>query len=52
MIDNAAKPRHSTPTTLSASKTELKALDQTIEWNGVFPTEAFQWHREQALSVS
>ena len=37
---------------LRNSKTELKALSQKIEWNGLFPTEAFQWHREQALSVS
>jgi hypothetical protein len=39
-------------TTLSATQTELKALGQKIKWNGVFPTEAFQWNREQARSVS
>jgi hypothetical protein len=51
-IDNAKETATFNATTLSATKTELKALSQKIEWNGVFPTEAFQWHREQALSVS
>jgi len=36
----------------SATKTELKALGAAIEWDGVFPTEAFEWHREQPLTVS
>ena len=52
LIDNTAETATFNSTTLSATKTELKALSQKIEWNGVFPTEAFQWHREQALSVS
>ncbi len=52
VVDNTAETATFNSTTLSASKTELKALSQKIEWNGVFPTEAFQWHREQALSVS
>lgn len=51
-IDNTAETATFNSTTLSASKTELKAIGQKIEWNGLFPTEAFQWHREQALSVS
>jgi hypothetical protein len=36
----------------SATGTELKALGSKIEWMGVFPTEAFQLHREEAISVS
>src|SRR6188472_877295 len=51
-IDNAKETATFNASTLSASKTELKALSQKIEWNGVFPTEAFQIHREQAISVS
>jgi hypothetical protein len=51
-IDNVAETATFNSSTLSASKTELKALSQKIEWNGVFPTEGFEWHREQALSVS
>jgi hypothetical protein len=51
-IDNTKETATFNSTTLSATKTELKALSQKIEWNGLFPTEAFQWHREQALTVS
>jgi len=52
LIDNTAETATFNATTLSASATELRALAQKIEWNGVFPTEAFQWHRTQPLSVS
>jgi hypothetical protein len=52
LVDNAKETATFNSTTLAATGTELKALSQKIEWNGVFPTEAFQWHREQALSVS
>jgi len=51
-IDNSKETATFNSSTLSASGTELKALSSKIEWNGLFPTEAFQWHREQALSVS
>lgn len=51
-INNTTETATFNSATLSASGTELKALSQKIEWNGLFPTEAFQWHREQALSVS
>ncbi len=51
-IDNTAETATFNSSTLSTSKTELKALSQKIEWNGLFPTEAFQLHREQAISVS
>jgi len=51
-IDNTAETATFNSSTLAASKTELKAIGQKIEWSGLFPTEAFQWHREQALSVS
>jgi hypothetical protein len=52
VVNNEVETATFNSTTLSATKTELRALSQKIEWNGVFPTEAFQWHREQALSVS
>lgn len=52
VVNNETETATFNSTTLSATKTELRALSQKIEWNGVFPTEAFQWHREQALSVS
>jgi len=52
LIDNTAETATFNATTLTATGTVLKALSQKIEWNGVFPTEAFQWHREQPLTVS
>jgi hypothetical protein len=52
LIDNSKETATFNATTMSATKTELKALSGKVEWNGLFPTEAFQWHREQALSVS
>lgn len=51
-IDNTAETATFNSTTFGATKTELKALSTKIQWTGLFPTEAFQWHREQALSVS
>lgn len=51
-VDNTAETATFNSTTLAASGTSLKALGQKIIWNGLFPTEAFQWHREQPLSVS
>jgi hypothetical protein len=36
----------------SATGTGLKALGSPVQWEGVFPTEAFEWHREEALTVS
>jgi len=51
-INNTTETATFNASTLSATGTSLKALSTKIEWNGVFPTEAFQWHREQAISVS
>jgi len=51
-IDNATESATFSPTTFKATGTSLKAIGNSVEWNGFFPTEAFQWHREQALSVS
>jgi len=52
VVDNEAETATFDSSTLEATGTELKALNQKIEWNGVFPTEAFEWHREEAISVS
>lgn len=51
-IDNTAETATFNNATFTATGTSLKALATKIEWNGLFPTEAFQWHREQAISVS
>ena len=51
-INNTTESATFNSTTLKTTATELKALGQKIEWTGVFPTEAFQTHRLQPLSVS
>jgi hypothetical protein len=51
-IDNTSESATFDSASFSATGTSLKALGNPIEWKGVFPTEAFQWHRNEALSVS
>lgn len=51
-IDNTAETATFDSASFSATGAVLKALGSTIEWTGVFPTEAFQAHRLQALTVS
>ncbi len=52
LISNEAETATFNNSTLTATGTSLKAMSTKIEWNGLFPTEAFQWHREQAISAS
>ena len=52
LINNTAETATFNASTLSATGTVAESPLEKIEWNGVFPTEAFQWHREQAISVS
>lgn len=52
LVDNATETATFNTTTFKETKTALEALENPVEWLGVFPTEAFQWHREQALTVS
>lgn len=52
LIDNPTETATFNSSSFSTTKTELKALGNPVQWTGVFPTEAFQSHREQAISVS
>ena len=52
LIDNATETATFGPSAFKATGAKLEALGESIEWNGKFPTEAFEWHREQAISVS
>ncbi len=52
IINNETQTATFSPTTFKATGTALNSFGSPVEWNGVFPTEAFQWHREQTLSVS
>lgn len=51
-IDNTTESATFNSTTITATKTKLTAMGQSIEWKGLFPTEAFEWHRGEALSAS
>jgi hypothetical protein len=52
LIDNTAETATFNSSSFTATGTKLTALGSSVQWEGVFPTEAFEWHRTQALSVS
>jgi hypothetical protein len=52
LINNETESATFGPSSFKATGTKLEALGESVEWNGKFPTEAFEWHREQAISVS
>ncbi len=51
-IDNTTESATFNGTTFKATGTKLSALGSSVEWKGLFPTEAFEWNREKALTVS
>lgn len=51
-INNTTESATFSASSFKATGTELKSLGESVEWNGVFPTEAFQWHRGEPISVS
>jgi hypothetical protein len=51
LISNETESATFNAASFTATGAKLKVGGTTIEWNGVFPTEAFEWHREQAISV-
>ncbi|HKZ12457.1 MAG TPA: hypothetical protein VJL81_01290 [Solirubrobacterales bacterium] len=51
LISNETETATFNSSTFTTTGTKLKVGATAIEWNGVFPTEGFEWHREQALSV-
>jgi hypothetical protein len=52
LINNTTESATFSASTFKATATKLEALGESVEWNGVFPTEAFEWHRGESLSVS
>jgi hypothetical protein len=52
LINNTTESATFNSASFSATGTSLKSLGETVEWNGVFPTEAFKWHRGEAISAS
>jgi hypothetical protein len=49
LIENSAQTATFNKSTFEATGTSLKVGSSTVEWNGVFPTEGFEVHREQLL---
>lgn len=52
LIDNGTQSATFSPSSFTATGTSLEAFGNEVEWNGFFPSEAFEWHREETLSVS
>lgn len=52
LINNTTESATFSPSSFTATGTKLEALGESVEWNGVFPTEAFKWHRGESLSAS
>lgn len=50
-ISNATESATFSPTTFTATGAYLEAAGSPVEWNGVFPTEGFEWHRNEPISV-
>ncbi len=51
LVENSTQTATFNKTTFTATGTALKFGATSIEWNGVFPTEGFEVHREQAIEV-
>jgi hypothetical protein len=49
LIENTAQTATFDKATFEATGTSLKVGSGSVEWNGLFPTEGFETHREQAL---
>jgi hypothetical protein len=52
LLNNETESATFSSSSFKATGTVLKALGASVEWNGFFPAEAFEWHREEALTVS
>lgn len=49
LIENSAQTATFNKASFEATGTALKVGSTSVEWKGVFPTEAFEKHREQTL---
>lgn len=52
LITNATESATFSSSSFKATGSELNALGSSVEWNGFFPAEGFQWHRGESISVS
>ena len=52
LFENASETAEFSAASFTATKTALKSFGSAVQWEGQFPMEAFEWSREQALTVS
>lgn len=52
LLDNSTESATFDDASFGATGTELSVFGTEVDWDGVFPAEGFEWHREQALTVS
>jgi hypothetical protein len=51
-VNNTSERAEFDSASFSATGANLTAFGEPILWNGLFPTEAFEWHRGQKLTAS
>lgn len=51
-LDNGEESATFDDSSFEATGTGLEVFGTEVDWDGVFPAEAFEWHREEALTVS
>lgn len=52
LIDNTTQSATFSDSSFEATSTKLEVFGNKVKWNGFFPAEAFESHREEALTVS
>ncbi len=52
LLDNTTESATFDPASFAATGTGLNAFGTEVTWEGFFPAEAFEWHREDTLTVS
>jgi hypothetical protein len=52
VVENSTQTAEFNKTTFTATGASLKVGATSVEWNGLFPTEGFEAHREQAVEVA
>lgn len=52
LLNNTTESATFSDSSFAATGTELDVFGNKVKWNGFFPAEGFEWHREEALTVS
>jgi hypothetical protein len=52
LLDNTTESATFGPASFTATGTELSVFGNEVKWEGFFPAEAYEWHREDKLTVS